>query len=232
MTTLKPLLARNRSWALQKCQHDPDYFEKWIDGQRPHSLWIGCSDSRVPAEVLTGSQPDELFVHRNIANMLDPADDNVMSVLQYALHYLEVERVVLCGHYGCGGVQAALSLPTLPLAQESSALARRIGQLRHTLHHEIVQIADDCCIAASPGASTSASTSASASANAERSRHALDALVEANVRAQFARLLESEPVQTVLASGLPLSLHGCVYDLASGHLTTLVEHLSPQEHAP
>ncbi len=142
MTTLKPLLARNRSWALQKCQHDPDYFEKWIDGQRPHSLWIGCSDSRVPAEVLTGSQPGELFVHRNIANMLDPADDNVMSVLQYALHYLEVERVVLCGHYGCGGVQAALSLPTLPLAQESSALARRIGQLRHTLHHEIAQIAD------------------------------------------------------------------------------------------
>ncbi|WP_368824147.1 carbonic anhydrase [Klebsiella variicola] len=224
MTTLKPLLARNRSWALQNCQHDPDYFEKWIDGQRPHSLWIGCSDSRVPAEVLTGSQPGELFVHRNIANMLDPADDNVMSVLQYALDYLEVERVVLCGHYGCGGVQAALSLPTLPLAQESSALARRIGQLRHTLHHEIAQIADDCCVAASPGAG--------ASTDAEPSRHALDALVEANVRAQFARLLESEPVQTVLASGRPLSLHGCVYDLASGHLTTLVEHLSPQEHAP
>ncbi|WP_460191684.1 carbonic anhydrase [Klebsiella variicola] len=213
MTTLKPLLARNRSWALQKCQHDPDYFEKWVDGQRPHSLWIGCSDSRVPAEVLTGSQPGELFVHRNIANMLDPADDNVMSVLQYALHYLEVER-------------AALSLPTLPLAQESSALARRIGQLRHTLHHEMAQIADECCVAASPA------VSASASADAERSRRMLDALVEANVRAQFARLLESEPVQTVLASGRPLSLHGCVYDLASGHLTTLVEHLSPQEHAP
>lgn len=226
MTTLKPLLARNRSWALQKCQHDPDYFEKWIDGQRPHSLWIGCSDSRVPAEVLTGSQPGELFVHRNIANMLDPADDNVMSVLQYALDYLEVERVVLCGHYGCGGVQAALSLPTLPLAQESSALARRIGQLRHTLHHEMAQIADECCVAASPA------VSASASADAERSRRMLDALVEANVRAQFARLLESEPVQTVLASGRPLSLHGCVYDLASGHLSTLVEHLSPQEHAP
>ncbi|WP_032701131.1 carbonic anhydrase, partial [Klebsiella variicola] len=87
-------------------------------------------------------------------------------------------------------------------------------------------IADGCGVAASPGASTSAS------ADAERSRHALDALVEANVRAQFTRLLESEPVQTVLASGRPLSLHGCVYDLASGHLTTLVEHLSPQEHAP
>ena len=132
MTTLKPLLARNRSWALQKCQHDPDYFEKWVDGQRPHSLWIGCSDSRVPAEVLTGSQPGELFVHRNIANMLDPADDNVMSVLQYALDYLEVERVVLCGHYGCGGVQAALSLPTLPLAHESSAPARSALVMRWT----------------------------------------------------------------------------------------------------
>lgn len=226
MTTLKPLLARNRSWALQKCQHDPDYFEKWVDGQRPHSLWIGCSDSRVPAEVLTGSQPGELFVHRNIANMLDPADDNVMSVLQYALDYLEVERVVLCGHYGCGGVQAALSLPTLPLAQESSALARRIGQLRHTLHHEIAQIADDCCVAASPAPAPAPAPTRSAS------RHALTPRVEANVRAQFAPLLESEPVQTVLASGRPLSLHGCVYDLASGHLTTLVEHLSPQEHAP
>ncbi|MBE0214743.1 carbonic anhydrase, partial [Klebsiella pneumoniae] len=131
-----------------------------------------------------------------------------------------------CGHYGCGGVQAALSLPTLPLAHESSALARRIGQLRHTLQQEIAQIADGCGVAASPGASASAST------DTEPSRHALDALVEANVRAQFARLLESEPVQTVLASGRPLSLHGCVYDLASGHLTTLVEHLSPQEHAP
>jgi carbonic anhydrase len=223
VTTLKPLLARNRSWALQKCQHDPDYFEKWVDGQRPHSLWIGCSDSRVPAEVLTGSQPGELFVHRNIANMLDPADDNVMSVLQYALHYLEVERVVLCGHYGCGGVQAALSAhpaagagvlgagsPHRPAAPHPAS--RNCADRRWVL----------CC--GLPGAS--------ASTRAERSRHALDALVEANVRAQFARLLESEPVQTVLASGRPLSLHGCVYDLASGHLTTLVEHLSPQEHAP
>jgi carbonic anhydrase len=222
VTTLKPLLARNRSWALQKCQHDPDYFEKWVDGQRPHSLWIGCSDSRVPAEVLTGSQPGELFVHRNIANMLDPADDNVMSVLQYALHYLEVERVVLCGHYGCGGVQAALSLPTLPLAQESSALARRIGQLRHTLHHEI---ADRRWVVLRPPRRQRQRRRGTLSPCAGRP-------VEANVRAQFARLLESEPVQTVLASGRPLSLHGCVYDLASGHLTTLVEHLSPQEHAP
>lgn len=147
MTTLKPLLARNRSWALQKCQHDPDYFEKWIDGQRPRSLWIGCSDSRVPAEVLTGSQPGELFVHRNIANMLDPADDNVMSVLQYALDYLEVERVVLCGHYGCGGVQAALSCPlcrwrTSPrrwLAASASCATPCITKLRRSLMNVVLR---------------------------------------------------------------------------------------------
>ena len=144
--------------------------------------------------------------------MIDPADDNFMSVLQYALHYLEVERVVLCGHYGCGGVQAALSLPEMPLAHESSALARRIGSLRDTLQGDIAAL-------------TAADTDADATA-------ALNALVEANVRAQFSRLLDCDPVQTLLASGRPLSLHGCVYDLASGHLTTLVEHLSPQEHAP
>ncbi|KAB7967273.1 carbonic anhydrase [Klebsiella pneumoniae] len=226
MNDIDTLISNNALWSKMLVEEDPGFFEKLSQTQKPRFLWIGCSDSRVPAERLTGLEPGELFVHRNVANLVIHTDLNCLSVVQYAVDVLEVEHIIICGHYGCGGVQAALSLPTLPLAQESSALARRIGQLRHTLHHEIAQIADDCCIAASPGASTSAS------ANAERSRHALDALVEANVRAQFARLLESEPVQTVLASGRPLSLHGCVYDLASGHLTTLVEHLSPQEHAP
>ncbi|MCF0002835.1 carbonic anhydrase [Klebsiella pneumoniae] len=226
MNDIDTLISNNALWSKMLVEEDPGFFEKLSQTQKPRFLWIGCSDSRVPAERLTGLEPGELFVHRNVANLVIHTDLNCLSVVQYAVDVLEVEHIIICGHYGCGGVQAALSLPTLPLAQESSALARRIGQLRHTLHHEIAQIADDCCVAASPGASTSAS------ANAERSRHALDALVEANVRAQFARLLESEPVQTVLASGRPLSLHGCVYDLASGHLTTLVEHLSPQEHAP
>ncbi|MBM0440451.1 carbonic anhydrase [Klebsiella pneumoniae] len=226
MNDIDTLISNNALWSKMLVEEDPGFFEKLSQTQKPRFLWIGCSDSRVPAERLTGLEPGELFVHRNVANLVIHTDLNCLSVVQYAVDVLEVEHIIICGHYGCGGVQAALSLPTLPLAHESSALARRIGQLRHTLHHEIAQIADDCCVAASPGAS------ASASADAERSRHALDALVEANVRAQFARLLESEPVQTVLASGRPLSLHGCVYDLASGHLTTLVEHLSPQEHAP
>ncbi|BAN96508.1 carbonate dehydratase [Plautia stali symbiont] len=128
MTPLKPLLAKNRSWALQRRERNPDYFEQYLHQQKRHSLWIGCSDSRVPAEVLTGSHPGELFVHRNIANMVLPDDDNFLSVLQYAIFYLGVERIVLCGHYGCGGVQAALGLPASPLAQEeeSSKLNRLV----------------------------------------------------------------------------------------------------------
>ena len=224
MNDIDTLISNNALWSKMLVEEDPGFFEKLSQTQKPRFLWIGCSDSRVPAERLTGLEPGELFVHRNVANLVIHTDLNCLSVVQYAVDVLEVEHIIICGHYGCGGVQAALSLPTLPLAQESSALARRIGQLRRTLPHEIAQIADGCGVEASPGAS--------ASSDAEPSRRALDALVEANVRAQFARLLESEPVQTVLASGRPLSLHGCVYDLASGHLTTLVEHLSPQEHAP
>lgn len=148
-------------------------------------VWIGCSDSRVPAEVLTGSHPGELFVHRNIANMIDPADDNFMSVLQYALHYLEVEQTVLCGHHGCG-VQAALSLPEMPLARESSALARRIGSLRDTLQGDIAAL-----------------TLTDTDLTPTRPKR-FNAPVEANVRAQFSRLLDCEPVQTLLASGRPL----------------------------
>ncbi|WP_312690372.1 carbonic anhydrase [Kosakonia sp.] len=201
MNTLKPLLARNRSWALLKLQSDPHYFEQHLHQQQPHSLWIGCSDSRVPAEVLTGSHPGELFVHRNIANMVDPTDDNFMSVLQYALHYLKVHRIVLCGHYGCGGVQAALQLPQMPLAQESSALARRITLLRDVLGQKI----DGAAFPSTPDAET------------------LNQLVEDNVKIQFSRLVQTAPVLDVWRSQRELNIYGCVYDLATGHLKTLVE---------
>lgn len=200
MNTLKPLLARNRSWALLKLNSDPHYFEQHLHQQQPHSLWIGCSDSRVPAEVLTGSHPGELFVHRNIANMVDPADDNFMSVLQYALHYLKVHRIVLCGHYGCGGVQAALQLPQMALAEESSALSRRIGQLRDVLGHKIEGAAPK-----TPDPET------------------LNHLVETNVITQFSRLVQTQPVLDVWRSQRELNIYGCVYELATGHLKTLIE---------
>lgn len=191
MTTLKPLLARNRSWALQKCQHDPDYFEKWVDGQRPHSLWIGCSDSRVPAEVLTGSQPGELFVHRNIANMLDPADDNVMSVLQYALHYLEMERVVLCGHYGCGGVQAAVENPELGLIDNWLLHIRDIWFKHSSLLGEMPE------------------------------ERRLDTLCELNVMEQVYNLGHSTIMQSAWKRGQKVTIHGWAYGIHDGLLRDL-----------
>lgn len=200
MTTLKPLLAKNRSWASQRRQRHPHYFQQNVDGQQPHSLWIGCSDSRVPAEVLTGAHPGELFVHRNIANMVVSNDDNFMSVLQYAIEYLKVSRIVLCGHYGCGGVQAALTLPDIPLCDENSALARRITQLRQALSPDLAPL----------------------SAQEQQGEH-LNRLVEANVLAQFAQLVKTAPVVKAWRENSDLDLFGCVYDLHSGHLKELIQ---------
>ena len=191
MTTLKPLLARNRSWALQKCQHDPEYFEKLVAGQQPHSLWIGCSDSRVPAEVLTGSHPGELFVHRNIANMIDPADDNFMSVLQYALHYLEVERVVLCGHYGCGGVQAAVENPELGLIDNWLLHIRDIWFKHSSLLGEMPE------------------------------DRRLDTLCELNVMEQVYNLGHSTIMQSAWKRGQKVTIHGWAYGIHDGLLRDL-----------
>ncbi|WP_312239518.1 carbonic anhydrase [Pantoea sp.] len=209
VTTLKPLLAKNRSWALQRRERNPDYFDAYLHQQKPHSLWIGCSDSRVPAEVLTGSHPGELFVHRNIANMVVAQDDNFMSVLQYAIFYLGVKRIVLCGHYGCGGVQAALSLPDSPLAGEDSPLARRISALRNALQEGLSDYR---------------------ASEAEESDK-LNRLVEANVLAQFAHLAATEPVRQAWRVGQALDLFGCVYDLQSGHLKELIQQ-SAEEPSP
>ncbi|MEM6051470.1 carbonic anhydrase [Erwinia sp. P7711] len=208
MTTLKPLLAKNRSWALQRRQRNPQYFHQNVHSQKPHSLWIGCSDSRVPAEVLTGAHPGELFVHRNIANMVVKGDDNFMSVLQYALEYLNVSRIVLCGHYGCGGVQAALALPGIPLSDENSPLARRITQLREALTAGLAQ-----------------------TEGIEDETEKLNQLVEANVLAQFSHLIAAEPVLNAWRSGVQLDVFGCVYDLQSGHLKELIQH-SAEEPSP
>lgn len=209
MTTLKPLLAKNRSWALQRRQRNPKYFEKFLHQQKPHSLWIGCSDSRVPAEVLTGSHPGELFVHRNIANMVVSNDDNTLSVLQYAIEQLEVKRIVICGHYGCGGVQAALALPDSPLANEDSPLSRRISQLRDALHSGLGEF----------------------TASEDNESDKLNRLVEANVLAQFAELIATDPVRNAWQQGRELDVFGCVYDLQSGHLKELIQQ-SAEEPLP
>lgn len=108
MERCKKLLLTNKAWASEKVERDPQYFSQMAKDQKPEVLWIGCSDSRVPAEEITGAQPGEIFVHRNIANLVVHSDLNAHSVIQYAVEALKVKNIVVCGHYGCGGVRAAL----------------------------------------------------------------------------------------------------------------------------
>src|SRR5690606_23903941 len=103
------LLLENKAWASEKIAMDPNYFNRLSEVQTPEFLWIGCSDSRVPANEITGTQPGEIFVHRNIANMVIHTDINLLSVLDYAVNFLKVKHIVVCGHYGCGGVKASLT---------------------------------------------------------------------------------------------------------------------------
>lgn len=102
------ILSNNKEWATKKVEQDPEFFTRLENLQEPDFLWIGCSDSRVPADMITGTQPGEIFVHRNIANMVVSTDTNMLSVLQYAVEVLKVKHVIVCGHYGCGGVKAAI----------------------------------------------------------------------------------------------------------------------------
>src|SRR5215212_1129283 len=109
MYSYEKLLLENKAWAAERVADDPDYFEKLAQLQTPEFLWIGCSDSRVPANEITGTQPGEIFVHRNVANLVINTDVNLLSVLDYAVNYLKVKHVIVCGHYGCGGINAAMA---------------------------------------------------------------------------------------------------------------------------
>jgi carbonic anhydrase len=109
MNSYKDLLSGNKRWVQEKLEQDPQYFERLSKGQNPQVLWIGCSDSRVPANEITRTNPGDIFVHRNIANMVVHSDMNLLSVLDYAVNILKVEHVIVCGHYGCGGVKAAMT---------------------------------------------------------------------------------------------------------------------------
>ena len=113
MQILKQLFANNRAWAEQITKHDPDFFAKLSRQQAPDYLWIGCSDSRVPANEIVGLLPGELFVHRNVANLVVHTDLNCLSVMQFAVEVLQVKHLIVCGHYGCGGIKAALRGPAL-----------------------------------------------------------------------------------------------------------------------
>lgn len=194
MKIYKQLLLSNRAWAAELHEENHAFFDRLAAGQRPDFLWIGCSDSRVGPEQMTMMPPGGLFTHRNIANLVYEDDLNLMAVLQYAVSVLKVHHIILCGHYACGGIQAALAGGTTGPVHEWLASAR--------------QVADD-------------HADELAAAGDERAR--INRLTELNVRDQLVRLARLPVVAEALASGQELALHGWVYDLREGLIKPLLE---------
>lgn len=189
MRILDHLFSNNRAWADETQAREPEFFERLAEEQSPRYLWIGCADSRVPPSRIMGLEPGELFVHRNIANVVVHTDLNGLSVLQYAVEALEVEHVIVCGHYGCGGVQAAAQNPKLGLIDN---WLRHIQDVQHKHADHLAQIAGE----------------------AERLRR----LCELNVVEQVVNVCRTTVVQEAWARGQTLTVHGWIYGLADGLL--------------
>jgi carbonic anhydrase len=192
MRTLPHLFENNRAWARHITEHDPQFFASLTAVQSPQYLWIGCSDSRVPANEIVGLKPGELFVHRNVANVVAHSDLNCLSVLQYAVDVLKVGHVIVCGHYGCGGVQAAYQRASLGLID---------NWLRHVQDVHAVHAAD-----VDAGADDAAR---------------VDRLCELNVIDQARHVAETTIVRDAWRRGQPLAVHGWIYALKDGLLRDL-----------
>jgi carbonic anhydrase len=192
MKDLRELLDGNRAWAEGIKAHDPDFFHELARQQTPRYMWIGCSDSRVPANQLTGLRPGEMFVHRNVANVVVHTDFNCLSVLQFAVDFLKVEHIIVCGHYGCGGVQAAMKNLQLGLIDN---WLRHVQDVMHAHEAQLSSIED------------------------EASR--LDRLCELNVIEQVLNVSRTTIVQSAWARGQELSIHGLVYGIGDGLLRDL-----------
>lgn len=191
MKALPHLFANNRAWAAEMTRHDPDFFERLSRQQAPEYLWIGCADSRVPANEIVGLLPGEMFVHRNVANVVVHSDLNCLSVLQFAIDVLRVRHVIVCGHYGCGGIRAALDKDKHGLID---------NWLRHV--QDVQQ---------KHGAELDALDAA---------RYA-DRLCELNVLEQVRNVARTTVVQDAWARDQPLVIHGWVYSLKDGLLRDL-----------
>jgi carbonic anhydrase len=197
MYSYQKLLEENRNWATEQVERDPEYFSRLVDIQQPEFMWIGCSDSRVPANELTGSQPGEIFVHRNVANMVVHTDLNMLSVLQYAVEVLKVKHIIVCGHYGCGGVRAAMTQTSLGLINK---WLRNIKDV-YRIHRDEVDAIED---------------------ETKRSNR----LVELNVREQVMNLAKTSIVQSAWKKENRPDLHGWVYDLHDGIIKPVFEILA------
>ena len=189
---LDDIFAANRQWAEEHVKEDPDYFKRLLGIQTPDLLWIGCSDSRIPANELMGRQPGEVFVHRNVANVVEHTDVNCLSVVQYAVEVLKVKHVVVVGHYGCGGIRAAMQSQPLGLIDN---WLRHIRDVHLWNRDELAAIEDF-------------------DARANR-------LAELNVEAQVANVCHTTIVQDAWRRGQALTVHGWIYSLGDGLLRDL-----------
>ena len=196
-TYYKNLLENNKKWVAEKLSLDPDFFIKLAQGQKPPVLWIGCSDSRVPANEIIGAPPGEVFVHRNIANMVVHSDMNLLSVLDYAVNVLEVKHIIVCGHYGCGGVQTAMSNSHVGLIDN---WIRHIKDVYRMNYNELKVIED--------------------------SKDRVNRFIELNVFEQVCNLAKTSIVQAAWERKVDLHLHGWVYDVADGLIKDLNVNLA------
>ena len=197
MSDLQPLFDNNRRWVRERLINDPDYFERLSSLQAPKYLWIGCSDSRVPANQITNLMPGEVFVHRNIANLIVHTDLNALSVIQYAVEVLKIETIIVCGHYGCGGVKAAYENHQFGLIDN---WLRNIKDVYHSHREELDAIA--------------------------KPEHQLDRLCELNVMEQVSNVCRTTIVQNAWNKGQKLAVHGLIYDLSNGLLQDLSIRIS------
>jgi carbonic anhydrase len=194
MKSYEKLLLENKAWAQEKVQEDPDFFRRLANLQTPEFLWIGCSDSRVPANEITGTQPGEIFVHRNIANMVVHTDLNLLTVLDYAVHHLKVQHIIVCGHYGCGGVKAAMTHHNMGIINK---WLRNIKDV-YRFHRDLVDAVVD-----------------------EDAK--IDLMVELNVREQVMNLAKTSIIQKAWRYDNRPHLHGWVYGLKDGLIKPVCE---------
>lgn len=194
MKAYEKLLLENKAWAKQQKEVDPEFFNRLAKQQAPKFLWIGCSDSRVPADKITGTEPGEIFVHRNIANLVVNTDINLLSVLQYSVEVLKVEHIIVCGHYGCGGVKAAMGNTYLGIINH---WLKEIKDVYRMHRNEVESISD------------------------EESR--FNRMVELNVKEQVFNLSKTSIIQNAWKNDQRPQLHGWVYGLNNGLIKPIQE---------
>lgn len=195
MKSYEKLLLENKAWAQQRIEDDPGFFKRLSALQTPEFLWIGCSDSRVPANEITGTAPGEIFVHRNIANMVIHTDTNIYSVLDYAVTHLEVKHIIVCGHYGCGGIKAAMS--NHDFNHILNMWLRNIKDVYRLHQTELDAIADE--------------------------ETKTNRLTELNVQEQVIHLAKTSVIQKAWKNRKAPDLHGWVYGLKDGLIKTVFE---------